>query len=67
MKGVCALLDVPVAALLDEIDPTDDVLNYVGRDWIDEHGVSNARSLSRKSQESDIFGEWVAKKLHSTT
>lgn len=66
MHAVCAKLGVTTEALLEEIDPEDDVLTYAGKAWIDATGIAEARSLCRDTTVSDDFGAWVQTKSIST-
>lgn len=57
LQFVCSELDITVTDLMDEIDPTDDVLDYQGRRWIDAAGINEARMLCRDGALSDRFWE----------
>lgn len=67
MAGVCNVLGIQTEALLSEIDIDDDILKYLGKDWIDTTGVGEARSLCRDHKVSDSFWAWAQTKINSTT
>ncbi len=45
---VCSTLGLEPENIKGEIDPDDDVLDYVGKQWIDRTGLDVARGLSRR-------------------
>lgn len=47
LKPVCAALGLEPENIKGEIDPDDDVLDYIGKEWIDRTGLAAARELSR--------------------
>jgi len=63
INGVCAQLGITVEQLLQEIDPVDDVLKYANRDWIDERGIAEARTLCPSPATSDSFWAWAQSKI----
>jgi len=63
INGVCAQLGITTDALLKEIDPVDDVLKYANRDWIDERGIAEARTLCPIPATSDSFWAWAQTKI----
>jgi hypothetical protein len=63
IKGVCAALGITTEALLEEIDDVDDVLQYANRNWIDERGIAEARTLCPVPATSDSFWAWAQSKI----
>ncbi len=66
MAEVCTILGISVDALLAEIDPKDDVLNYQSKDWIDASGIAEARALSRNTAASDSLWAYAQSRIDSS-
>ncbi|MGK2884384.1 MAG: ribbon-helix-helix domain-containing protein [Rhodococcus sp. (in: high G+C Gram-positive bacteria)] len=66
LNATLDFLGVSADDLKKEIDPTDDILNYQGKDWIDDRGIAEVRALCRDNAVSDKFWAWAQTKMQPT-